>query len=280
VSIDGTEWKGNKVRVKRTKKFIEEYNKEIDRRLGVGNQMQGMNGDPMVNPNESESENKIYMGGIPQSMSSEDVRKLCAGFGQLKSFNLVVDQTNKMVNKGFAFLEYMNEKDTEKAIKALDGFEIMDKKLKVQKASIGAKPAAVQKTTTMVGFQTYVEPSQRIRIPLFAFNPSRVVQFLNMATPEDLLDETIKREIFKDIVSECLTELSKDVMDIKAPTPDERTGYCTKGVGKIFVKFNHIVAAKQARFHLSGRKYNGRTIVGSFYPENYFDTNEFDISAD
>lgn len=70
------------------------------------------------------------------------------------------------------------------------------------------------------------------------------------------------------------------MVDIKAPSPDPKTGNCTKGVGKIFVKFNHIVAAKQARYRLSGRRYNGRIVIGSFYPENYFDTGEFDISAD
>ena len=47
--------------------------------------------------------------------------------------------------------------------------------------------------------------------------------------------------------------------------------------GKIFVKFSHIVSAKQARFALSGRVYNNRTIVVSFYPEHYFDIHEFSI---
>lgn len=79
------------------------------------------------------------------------------------------------MNRGFAFFEYTNEKDTEKAIKALDGFEIMDKKLKVQKASVGAKAPATQKTPTTVGFQNYVDPEDRVKIPLFALTPSRVV---------------------------------------------------------------------------------------------------------
>ncbi len=49
------------------------------------------------------------------------------------------------------------------------------------------------------------------------------------------------------------------------------------GVGKIFVKFSHIIAAKQARFRISGRKYNRRTVVGAFYPEYYFDAKEFNV---
>ena len=76
-SIDGTEWKGQKIRVRRTKKFIEEYNKEIDKRLGLGAQNPGIMGMPGApGLDGAESENKIYMGGIPTSMNSEDVRKI------------------------------------------------------------------------------------------------------------------------------------------------------------------------------------------------------------
>ena len=44
--------------------------------------------------------------------------------------------------------------------------------------------------------------------------------------------------------------------------------------GKIFVKFSEEIAAKQARYSMSGRTYDGRTVVGSFYPEHLFDKNE------
>jgi len=121
----------------------------------------------------------------------------------LKNFNLVADPANKGQNRGYAFLEFTTDKETEKAIQALDGFEIMDKKLKVQRASLGAKaPSANKSQPTTIGFQSYVNPKERIRIPLYAMTPSRVVQFLNMINPEDLLDEADKKEILKDLVSE------------------------------------------------------------------------------
>lgn len=267
------------MRVRRVKKFIEEYNREIDRKLGLIQDNKGTVPIGSLPHQMEDSENKLYMGGIPPSMTSEEVRRICAGFGTLKSFNLVTDPANKGMNRGFAFLEFTTDKDTEKAIKALDGFEIMDKKLKIQRASIGAKAPVVNKVQQpSLGFQTYVNPKERIRIPLFAMTPSRVVQFLNIVTPEDLLDETEKKEILKELCAEC--KEFGDVVDIQAPGPDVNTGNCTKGVGKVFVKFNHIVAAKQARFNLSGRRYRGKLVIGSFYPENYFDTNEFDISVE
>ena len=45
--------------------------------------------------------------------------------------------------------------------------------------------------------------------------------------------------------------------------------------GKLFIKFSHITGAKQARYHLSGRRYNGRTVIVSFYPEVSFDQGDF-----
>ena len=43
------------------------------------------------------------------------------------------------------------------------------------------------------------------------------------------------------------------------------------------MKFESVLAAKKARYRLSGRQYNGRTVVASFYPEHYFDIGEFSI---
>lgn len=90
---------------------------------------------------DDEEDNRVFMGGIPFNMSEVDVSKICASFGKLKSFNLIKDPVDPSMNKGYAFFEYADERAAEKAIKALNNFEIMDKKLKVQKASAGSKQA-------------------------------------------------------------------------------------------------------------------------------------------
>lgn len=71
------------------------------------------------------------MGNIPANMSDLEVRKMCESFGRLKTFNLVKDPSNPDVNKGYAFFEYVDERSIEKAIKALNGLDFKDKKLKV-----------------------------------------------------------------------------------------------------------------------------------------------------
>jgi hypothetical protein len=50
-------------------------------------------------------------------------------------------------------------------------------------------------------------------------------------------------------------------------------------VGKIFVKFSTEKSAKKARYKLSGRIYNRRICITSFYPENYFDVREFNFQG-
>jgi len=95
-----------------------------------------------------------------------------------------------------------------------------------------------------------------------------------MISVEDLYEEEEIIQVKDDLLQECKN--FGEIISIEIPKPDEN-GLATYSVGKIFVKFNHIVAAKQARYKMSGRKYNGRTVVVSFYPEHYFDIKEFSI---
>jgi hypothetical protein len=51
------------------------------------------------------------------------------------------------------------------------------------------------------------------------------------------------------------------------PRPDKKSGYAVPSIGKAFVKFSYIIHAKKARHAVTGRVYNKRTCVASFYPE-------------
>lgn len=55
------------------------------------------------------------------------------------------------------------------------------------------------------------------------------------------------------------------------------TGLVSQAHGKIYIKFSDHIAAKQARYALSGRTYNGRTVVASFYPEHLFEKKELNL---
>lgn len=63
-------------------------------------------------------------------MGEADVKKMCESFGRLKSFNLIKDPANPELNKGYAFFEFVDDRSTDKSIKALNGLEFREKRLK------------------------------------------------------------------------------------------------------------------------------------------------------
>ena len=115
-----------------------------------------------------------------------------------------------------------------------------------------------------------------LNVPDYAITPSRVVMFLNAVSPEDLLENSDYDEIIDDFRQKCSTYGT--VLNVEIPKPNIENQTYTEEVGKIFVKFSTIKTAKIARYNLSGLKYNNRLIVGSFYPERYFDIREYNHS--
>lgn len=265
LSFDKSDWRGYKIRVWTPQKFCDEYNQTEGKVL-------------LQTTYDSTADHKVYMGNISSTLDEAKIRSICESFGTLRSFHLVKDPDNPLKHKGFAFFEYVNEKITDKASRALDDLEFGGKKLRVQRATVNPKAAAPKQTAEsqpVTGFLKNVPPGKRIPIPGFSMIPSRVVQFLNMLAVEDLMDDEEYAGIKNDLLQAC--NQFGEVLEVKIPRPNNETGEATGAVGKAFVKFSHVVAAKQARFRLSGRRFNRRLVVASFYPEEYFDKDELNL---
>jgi hypothetical protein len=168
--------------------------------------------------------------------------------------------------------------------------EMGDRKLKVQRATPNAKSFSIlqqlkQNPQDQIVFEAgksnFSEQMPNfqiiISIPSFATVPSRVIQLINMITAEDVMDDMEYREISEDIRIECMNY--GVVLNVVIPRPDKTTSLAGPAVGKIFVKFQTVQAAKKARYKISGKKYNRRTAIASFYPENYFDVREFNYQG-
>ena len=112
-----------------------------------------------------------------------------------------------------------------------------------------------------------------LTIPEFAKIPSTVFMFINAISPEDPLDDSDYEEIIDDFRQKC--SAYGTVLNVEIPRSNIKEGTYTDDVGKIFIKFSTLKTAKIARYNLSGLKYNIRLIVGSFYPETYFDIREY-----
>uniref|UniRef100_A0A8C5M0U6 Splicing factor U2AF subunit n=1 Tax=Leptobrachium leishanense TaxID=445787 RepID=A0A8C5M0U6_9ANUR len=86
----------------------------------------------------------LFIGGLPNYLNDDQVtmaslslwvKELLTSFGPLKAFNLVKDRATGL-SKGYAFCEYVDINVTDQAIAGLNGMQLGDKKLLVQRARI------------------------------------------------------------------------------------------------------------------------------------------------
>ena len=74
--------------------------------------------------------NKLYVGGISYSSTSEDLKKYFSEAGEVKDSMIIMDKfTNR--SKGFGFVEMMDDATAQKAIEMFNDKEFMGRKLLV-----------------------------------------------------------------------------------------------------------------------------------------------------
>ncbi|KAI8953840.1 hypothetical protein F4801DRAFT_535800 [Xylaria longipes] len=205
--------------------------------------------------------NKLSISNIPPYLADEQVIELLVAFGELKAFILVKDNGTEE-SRGVAFCEFVDPSITEIAIQGLNGMVIGEKNLKVQKASIGiTQVSGVEMGVNAMSMLAGTTASNDAEM-------SRVVQLLNMVTPEELIDNDDYEEICEDVEGEC-AKYGK-VVQMKVPRPIGGSRQ-SAGVGKIYVKFDSTESAKKALQALAGRKFADRTVVTTYFPEENFE---------
>ncbi|KAI9803488.1 MAG: hypothetical protein M1825_001831 [Sarcosagium campestre] len=208
-----------------------------------------------------DTQNKISVSNVPLYLTDEQVTELLVSFGELKAFVLVKDRGTDE-SRGIAFCEYLDPAATDIAVEGLNGMELGDKHLKVGKASIGMQQASGLEMGVNAMSMLAGTTSQDIE-------EGRVLQLLNMVTPEELVDNDDYEEIVEDVKEEC--EKYGHVLEIKVPRPTLGSRQ-SNGVGKIFVKFDTSDSAGKALRSLAGRKFADRTVVTTFFSEDNFET--------
>ncbi|OBS66781.1 hypothetical protein A6R68_04673, partial [Neotoma lepida] len=147
-----------------------------------------------------DSAHKLFIGGLPNYLNDDQVKELLTSFGPLKAFNLVKDSATGL-SKGYAFCEYVDINVTDQAIAGLNGMQLGDKKLLVQRASVGAKNATLSTINqTPVTLQVPGLMSSQVQM---GGHPTEVLCLMNMVLPEELLDDEEYEEIVEDVRDEC-----------------------------------------------------------------------------
>lgn len=255
MAFDGVSFRNQSLKIRRPKDYIAP--------TGGENTVAPPYVPGVVSTNVQDTAHKVFIGGIPPYFNEDQVMELLKAFGELRSFNLVKDVVTN-VSKGFAFCEYLEPSVTDIACQGLNGMEIGDKKIIMQRASVGS----VKGYPAMGATVPVVAPTS---MNFFSAGPttlelSNVLLFLNMVTPEELEDDEEFEDILMDIKEEC--EKYGEILELKVPRL--RDGVDISHVGKIFVRFKSQEQSTAALRSLAGRKFADRTVLGSYFPEAKF----------
>lgn len=274
INIDLMEWRGHRMRIERLPIFFRKYNSTKGENVRYKTLKRDLNSGLLL-----DSENKIFLTGIPTFATEEELRVLAESFGIVKLVNLIRDNTDDTLNRGFCFIEYENKIGAEKAIDGFNNIEFLGKKLKAQKANMNqalGKIATDIKEGRVISNKVPNKFSENIEsatfqsfLPEYARTPSRLLVMINMLSPEDLMDENDYRDIEEEIRSEVVKYGT--VISLEIIRPCIKTYTCSPAVGKVFVRYQNVSSAVKARYKISGLKFNRRTVVCSFYPEDQYD---------
>uniref|UniRef100_A0A0W0G9W3 Splicing factor U2AF subunit n=1 Tax=Moniliophthora roreri TaxID=221103 RepID=A0A0W0G9W3_MONRR len=237
----------------------------------------------VVSTNVPDSINKVFVGGLPTYLNEENVMELLKSFGELKAFNLVRENGNGP-SKGFAFFEYVDPNVTDVAIQSLNGMELGDRYLVVQRASVGAKPGTPGMIPNPdIPYDEMPEIPRPIMPAGESAGDARILLMLNMVTPDDLVDDEEYGDLYEDVKEEC-SGFGK-LEDLRIPRPIKKDKKWAPGdsgmdpqaaaradeaagVGRVYVKYVDGESAAKALKSLAGRSFAGRSIVATLLSED------------
>ena len=75
-------------------------------------------------------ESKLYVGNLSYNVSENELRELFAQAGEIKEVTMILDRDTRRP-KGFAFVEFVNQADAEKAIQMFNDYELDNRRLTV-----------------------------------------------------------------------------------------------------------------------------------------------------
>lgn len=170
---------------------------------------------------------------------------------------------------------------TDDAIQSLNGMELGDKTLVVQRASVGAKPGQ----PPIPGLSDFNPEIPKPILPVGDLSTSqdRILLMLNMVVPEELTDDQEYADILEDIKEECGKYGPVEDLRIPRPVKKDKTKWGeggresalaaqradeAAGVGRVYVKYVDPRSAADALKALAGRSFAGRSIIATLLSDD------------
>ena len=175
----------------------------------------------------------------------------------------------------------MDASVTDVAIQSLNGMELGDKYLVMQRASVGAKPGMPN-----LPYNQFPEIPRPIMPAGESNTPNaRILLMLNMVTPEDLVDDQEYGDIYEDVKEECSQYGAIEDLCIPRPVKKDKTKFAAgetafqsaldaqhpdeaAGVGQVYVKFIDALDTQAGLKALAGRSFVGRSIIATVLNED------------
>ncbi|XP_002988368.2 splicing factor U2af large subunit B isoform X1 [Selaginella moellendorffii] len=265
MALDGISFQGVSVRVRRPS----DYNPSVAANLGPSQPSPSLNLAAVgLTPGAGggvDGPDRIFVGGLPYYLTEPQIRELLESFGPLRGFDLVKDRESGN-SKGYGFCVYQDPNVTDVACAALNGLKMGDRTLTVRRATANGQQAgqdhahilSLAKSLTMNG----VFPDE---------GATRVLCLKEAVLEAELIEDEQFDEILEDMRDEC--GKFGTVLHLVIPRPSQAAE--VDGVGKVFVHFEDTGAATRARISLNGRKFDGRAVVATYYPEEQFMVGDF-----
>jgi RNA recognition motif-containing protein len=76
---------------------------------------------------------KLFIGNIEWGVTEDELKELFGKYGEVEEGVIIRDRMSGR-SKGFGFITFANEEDADKAMEALNGYELNGRKLAVNEA--------------------------------------------------------------------------------------------------------------------------------------------------
>ncbi|CBZ51264.1 rna recognition motif (RRM)-containing protein,related [Neospora caninum Liverpool] len=201
----------------------------------------------IVSTTVPDSPHKIFIGGLPHSITEQGCKQLLEAFGQLRALHVVKDQQRGDC-KGFAFCEYLDPNVTDVAVAGLNNMRIADRVLQVRRAMPHGQMKA----------GTDGSSSPAPAAPSIVGTLSKVIAIHNMLPPLPLVPVLLREATATEArirASPYGEVLFVDVLENLA------TSAAAKGEGvPVLVEFRDVDSAIQAMAGIQGSTYDGRSL--------------------
>ena len=221
---------------------------------------------------------KLYIGNLPIGLTSPILLQfLNSALMKLKP-NLFYNGSpivNCWISSDghYAFIEFRTIEEANAGF-ILNGYKILDKPLKIgrPKSYLGLPSNGNDVLNTAAYAFINKAKNKAYKGKKITF-PTNVLNFIGMVKEIDIENEDLYNEIKDDVKIEC-EEYGK-VLEVFMPRKDIDENI-VPGMGNVYVKFENVENAKNARKNLISKRYDGKLLTIKYFDEDKFNKKIFE----